>query len=81
VTSRSGIALIGIGTASGSTDPFTGGRSWNMKSHFHRSEGFDAWSQCLAATGRPKASAAMFANPGSCACSVAMALRMCAGLA
>ena len=32
--------------------PFTGGRSWYMKSHFHRSDGFDACSQWLAATGR-----------------------------
>ena len=40
----------------GSTVPFTGGRSWNMKSHFHRSDGFDACSQCCAATGRANVS-------------------------
>ena len=39
------------GSAEGSTAPFTGGRSWNMKSHFHRSEGFEACSQCRADTG------------------------------
>ena len=32
--------------------PFTGGRSWNMKSHFQRSDGFDACSQLRAGTGR-----------------------------
>ena len=31
---------------------FTGGRSWNMKSHFQRSEGLDACSQVRADTGR-----------------------------
>ena len=46
----------GIGSATGSTEPFTGGKSWNMKSHFQRSDGFDACSQCWAAVGRPKAS-------------------------
>ena len=35
--------------------PFTGGRSWYMKSHFHRSEGFDACSHVAAGTGRVKA--------------------------
>ena len=30
--------------------PFTGGRSWNMWSHFQRSDGFDVWSQVFAAT-------------------------------
>src|SRR3954470_12633899 len=38
----------------------TGGRSWNMKSHFHRSDGFDACSQCFAETGRANA---RFARP------------------
>ena len=28
----------------------TGGRSWNMKSHFQRSDGLDACSQCFAPT-------------------------------
>ena len=40
----------------GSTVPLTGGRSWNMKSHFHRSDGFDACSQCRASSGRLNAS-------------------------
>src|SRR5438105_106986 len=44
-TSRSEIAPGGSGSADGSTDPFTGGRSWNMKSHFQRSDGFEACSQ------------------------------------
>ena len=35
---------------------FTGGRSWNMKSHFQRSDGFEACSQCAAATGRANVS-------------------------
>ena len=42
---------------SASTVPFTGGRSWNMMSHFQRSDGFDACSQCRAGTGRLNASA------------------------
>ena len=32
--------------------PFTGGRSWYMKSHFQRSDGFDACSQLRAGIGR-----------------------------
>ena len=35
---------IWTAVASGMPANFTGGRSWNMKSHFHRSEGFDACS-------------------------------------
>ena len=38
--------------ATGLPRNFTGGRSWNMKSHFQRSDGFDACSQCGADTGR-----------------------------
>ncbi len=53
----SGIAPGGSAATIGSTEPFTGGRSWNMKSHFQRSDGFDACSQCFAATGRANASA------------------------
>ena len=34
---------------------FTGGMSWNMRSHFHRSDGFDACSQFCAVTGRANA--------------------------
>ena len=50
-------------TLASDTDPgmsanFTGGRSWNMKSHFQRSEGFDACSHVRAATGRANASVA-----------------------
>ena len=46
--------------------PFTGGRSWNMKSHFHRSDGFDACSQLRAGTGRVNASwsASAYGVPG-----------------
>ena len=40
----------------GSTVPLTGGRSWYMKSHFHRSDGFDACSQFRASSGRLNAS-------------------------
>ena len=43
-----------IEAASGIPENFTGGRSWNMKSHFHRSDGFDACSQFRAGTGRVK---------------------------
>ena len=43
-------SFIGI-AASSDDNPWrpsnlTGGRSWNMKSHFQRSDGFDVWSQC-----------------------------------
>ena len=50
-----------IGIAASSDDRpwrpsnFTGGRSWNMKSHFQRSDGFDACSQSAAETGRANA--------------------------
>ena len=32
-----------------------GGTSWNMESHFQRSDGFEAWSQLRAETGRGNA--------------------------
>ena len=44
-TSLKGIIPGGAGSADGSTSPLTGGRSWNMKSHFQRSDGFEASSQ------------------------------------
>ena len=47
-TCFSGIDAGGSGSDDGSTEPLTGGRSWNMKSHFQRSDGFDACSQCCA---------------------------------
>jgi hypothetical protein len=56
--SRYFTSFIGITSARGSgpksSPNLTGGRSWNMKSHFHRSEGFEACSQWRAATGREK---------------------------
>ena len=55
---------------------FTGGRSWNMKSHFQRSDGFDACSQCRAATGRLKLASAMPASAGSPGSAAAMSARM-----
>jgi impB/mucB/samB family C-terminal domain len=51
-TSLRAIAPGGSGNELGSSAPFTGGRSWNMKSHFQRSDGFDACSQCRASSGR-----------------------------
>ena len=41
--------------ATGLPRNFTGGRSWNMKSHFQRSDGLDACIQVRAATGRANA--------------------------
>ena len=38
--------------AAGIHSHLTGGTSWNMKSHFQRSDGFDACSQLRAVTGR-----------------------------
>ena len=50
--------LSGMTSARGSgpksSPNLIGGRSWNMKSHFQRSDGFDACSQCRADTGRAK---------------------------
>ena len=46
---------LGVGAAGselGSSAPLTGGRSWNRKSHFQRSDGFDICSHVRAATGR-----------------------------
>src|SRR3954463_11378350 len=51
-TCFNGIAPGGSGSELGSTFPLTGGRSWYMKSHFHRSDGLDACSQLRASTGR-----------------------------
>ena len=42
------------GRALGSRAPLIGGISWKRKSHFHRSDGFDCWSQWRADTGLPK---------------------------
>ena len=45
-TSLSGIIATGAGGSDdNSTVPLTGGRSWNMKSHFQRSDGLLASSQ------------------------------------
>ena len=49
---NSGMAPGGSGSELGSTVPLTGGRSWYMKSHFHRSDGFEFWSQWRASSGR-----------------------------
>ena len=55
-TSVTGIpASVGV---AGLPANLTGGRSWNMKSHFQRSEGLEACSQCFAETGRAKPSCA-----------------------
>ena len=40
------------GSELGSRVPFTGGRSWNRKSHFQRSDGFDICSHVRTDTGR-----------------------------
>ena len=40
------------GSGPNSSPNLIGGRSWNMKSHFQRSEGFDACIHVLADTGR-----------------------------
>ena len=50
-TSVSGIPVIDTGMPRRPSN-FTGGRSWNMKSHFQRSDGLDACSQVRAETGR-----------------------------
>lgn len=49
-------SLVGMTSARGvgpkSSPNLIGGRSWNMKSHFHRSDGFEACSQLFADIGR-----------------------------
>ena len=50
-TGRSGITSA-RGSGPKSSPNLIGGRSWNMKSHFQRSIGFDDWSQWRAETGR-----------------------------
>src|SRR5262245_8250593 len=62
------VSLSGITSARGSgpksSPNLIGGRSWNMKSHFQRSDGFDACSQWRAETGREKPIVASAAYPG-----------------
>src|ERR1700746_3025718 len=53
-TSLNGITSA-LGRGPKSSPNLIGGRSWNMKSHFHRSDGFEAWSQDGADTGRANA--------------------------
>src|SRR6476620_11128867 len=51
LTSLSGITSA-RGSGPKSSPNLMGGRSWNMKSHFQRSDGFEACSQWRAETGR-----------------------------
>src|SRR6185437_5682685 len=53
-TLRNGITSA-RGSGPKSSPNLTGGRSWNMKSHFQRSDGLEAWSQLRAETGRENA--------------------------
>ncbi len=46
--------MLSCGSAADSPSHFCSLTSWNMKSHFQRSDGFDASSQCFAGTGREK---------------------------
>ena len=62
--STSGITLP-TGRRSSVSANFTGGRSLNMRSHFQRSIGFDACSQCRAVDGRAKLTSSMPARPGT----------------
>src|SRR4029079_12042349 len=72
-------SLSGITSARGSgpksSPNFTGGRSWNMKSHFQRSDGFDAWSQLRAEMGRAKVMPASAPYAGMLASDAAIASR------
>src|SRR5262245_33916184 len=56
----------------------TGGRSWNMTSHFQRSDGFEACSHVFAATGRANVSVAMPAYVGLPAIALASSVLMSA---
>src|SRR6185295_20177796 len=77
-TSLRAIAPGGSGNELGSRAPFTGGRSWNMKSHFQRSDGFDACSQCRASSGRLKVRSGSAASPSTAGLRAAMSARTCA---
>src|SRR5207237_940752 len=77
-TCFNGNAFAGSGSAVGPTAPFTGGRSWYMKSHFQRSEGFDACSQCRASIGRLNASIVRPSSAGTFGKRAAMSPRTCA---
>src|SRR5207245_11124248 len=79
-TSFSAIAPGGSGSELGSSSPFTGGRSWNMKSHFHRSDGFDACSQWRASSGRLNASAVKLPSAGASGLLAPLSARMCAAV-
>src|SRR5665213_2125512 len=80
-TSLSGIIATGAGGSDdSSTVPLTGGRSWNMKSHFQRSDGLLASSQWRPSIGVPNVSAVMPANSGAPAKRTAMSARTAAAL-
>src|SRR5688572_25318173 len=77
-TSFRGIMPGGAGSDSVSTLPLRGGTSWNMKSHFHRSDGLEACSQWRAAIGRAKARAPMPSSAATWPKRPAMSARTCA---
>src|SRR3954470_24645190 len=68
----------GIDEGSGRPANLTGGKSWNMTSHFHRSDGFDACSQCFAVTGRANARSVSPAYAGFEDIAAATSARTCA---
>src|SRR5512147_1935744 len=80
VPPNSVLAGSGRGEGSAVTLNFTGGRSLNRKSHFHRSDGLETWSQDRAATGGRKTRSAMAEEPGTSDMRAAMSDRTWAAL-
>src|SRR5262249_41503124 len=72
------IRLTGIVDGSGRPSNFTGGRALNITSHFQRSDGFDSWSPCFAATGRANAIVASPSYRALPASTFASSARICA---
>src|SRR5262245_35903591 len=65
----------------GSPENLVGGKSWNMKSHFQRSDGFDPCNQWRAATGGANASDVIPPNPFTSGKRAAISARTWAALA
>ena len=77
VTRRSGITVAWAICSIWTLWPFTGGRSWNIVSHFQRSMGLLAFSQCSALTGRLNTVSVRVAYSGRADMNVATSARTC----
>src|SRR5688572_32884901 len=80
LTSRSGITSA-RGRGPNSTPNLIGGRSWNMKSHFQRSDGFDVCSQPRCDIGRANLIESSVSYPGIAKTLAARFSRIAAALA